>query len=158
MVDTVRVRAPRVPAQRALPSAVPAHSAAGSAGAGRGHPPVRGHTQQERPGNGEQPFSHNTHVRPRPRLVACVKCLQMPAHLLWPRQPISAALPEVSCLHASGLYVRQGVGTLRTYASQGLGLIGKGKGCSSEMSFMRLPARLQLSCAACSFILLCSTL
>ena len=83
-------------------------------------------------------------------------CLQMPAHLPWPRQPTFAALPVFSCLHASGLYVRHGVETWRTDASQGLGLIGKSKGCSSEMRFMTLPARLQLSCAACSLVLLCT--
>ena len=156
MVDTVRVRAPRVPAQRALLSAVPARSAAGSAGGGRGHPPVRGHTQQERPGNGEQLPSHIMHARLKPGLMACANCLQMPAHSLWPRQPTSAALPEVSCLHASGLYVRQGEGSLRQYASQSLALIGKSKGCSSETSFMRLPARLRLSHAACSLAFPCT--
>ena len=83
-------------------------------------------------------------------------CLQMPAHLLWPRQLTFAALPVFSCLHASGLYVRHGVETWRTDASHGLGLIGKSKGCSSEMRFMTLPARLQLSCAACSLVLLCT--
>ena len=113
VVDTVCVCAPRVPAERLLQSAVPARSAAGSAGEGRGYPPLCGHTQQERPGNGTRPLWHIMHVCPRPGLMACVNCLQMPAHFSWPRQPISAALPDFSCLHASGLCVRHGEASLR---------------------------------------------
>ena len=58
------------------------------------------------------------------RLMACVDCAQIHAHLLWPLQPISAALCDFYCLHVS-VCIRHGVGSLRRDASQALGLITK---------------------------------